>query len=342
MSVGLSWRSDWYLSQIAKTLLAEEFFRFVGCEHPTFFENMVNILGRQRNDEGIDLQSFTGKRLLEFLELSPKEYKSLFERPFLEMSGNHYQKESTAFLGTNSMSAYLKKVEEWLWKEETHFASCLNSETGRLLIEKCSRVLITEHLEHLCDSFPNLLDLGRKEDLERMYNLIVRLEVLNNKVLEAFRERFEVHIANGGQAALSNLAISDGVGSIAYVDTIFEIWHKYSEIAVQSFYKNVGFAASVERACKKFINMDAVTKDSLHDSPELLVDYADDILHNRTMTQDEVEYALNKVVCTSSYSYHALTFIDQILIDRSPLVRGRKGSCPKVLRGQVIRTSDTR
>lgn len=217
------------------------------------------------------------------------------------MYGRHYQKESTAFLAINGVSAYLKKAEEWLRNEEANFASYSNcSSTGKLLIERCGHILISEHLKQFGDIFPDLLDPGRKEDLVRMFGLLARIEGSHNNNLKTFHKTFELYVANEGLAALSNLAIADDVEPSAYVDTIFEVWHKYSEISAQCFPRNVGLVASIDRACQKFINRNAVTKDSAYNSLKLLVDYADDLLRNKTMTPEEIEEALHKVVCNSS------------------------------------------
>ncbi|KAI0755416.1 Cullin-domain-containing protein [Irpex lacteus] len=275
---------------------------------------VLRLIERQRNGETID-QGLVKKVVDSFVSLGLDEsdinkvsyeiYKEHFEQPFLEATEKYYRKESETFLAENNVQDYLKKAEERLREEEDRVERYLNTNTRKGLVSKCEHVLIREHAERMWDSFQNLLDFDKDEDLQRMYALLARIA----EGLEPLRKKFEEHVKRAGLAAVSKLVEGgngEGSGEVdpkAYVDAMLEVHHKNSETVTRSFRGEAGFVASLDKACRDFVNRNAATGTSTTKSPELLAKHADVLLRksNKVAEEEDLEGALNKVMILFKY-----------------------------------------
>lgn len=226
-------------------------------------------------------------------------YKEHFETPFIEATEQYYTKESEAFIAESSVSDYLKKAEERLREEEDRVERYLNTQTRKALISKCEHVLIRQHSELMWESFQNLLDYDKDEDLQRMYSLLSRIP----EGLEPLRKKFEEHVKKAGLAAILKLTGESGAGTEAldpkaYVDALLEVHKKNSETVQKSFRGEAGFVASLDKACREFVNRNSATGTSNARSPELLAKHADLLLrkNNKMAEEGDLEGALNRVV----------------------------------------------
>lgn len=227
-------------------------------------------------------------------------YRQHFEEPFVEATEKFYRQESEAFLVENSVADYLKKAEERLREEEDRVERYLNTNTRKILISKCEHVLIREHSELMQENFQELLDYDKDEDLQRMYALLARIP----EGLEPLRKRFEEHVKRAGLEAVAKLGEGEGetggdtLDPKAYVDALLEVHQKNSETVQKSFRGEAGFVASLDKACREFVNRNAATGISTTKSPELLAKHADALLrkNNKMAEEEDLESALNKVV----------------------------------------------
>jgi cullin 1 len=269
---------------------------------------ILRLIEAQRNGEIID-QGLVKKVVDSFVSLGLDDsdpnkacldvYKEHFENPFIEATEAFYKKESEAFLADNSVSDYLRKAEERLKEEEDRVERYLNTQTRKALISKCEHVLIREHSELMWESFQTLLDYDKDEDLQRMYSLLARIP----EGLEPLRKKFEEHVKKAGQTAVSKL-VGEAGASVetldpkAYVDALLDVHTKNSETVTRSFRGEAGFVASLDKACREFVNRNAATGLSNSKSPELLAKHADLLLrkNNKVAEEGDLEGALNRVV----------------------------------------------
>jgi len=289
------------------------FFLHVQSKHQKLAGAILRLIERQRNGEQIDqglvkkvVDSFVSLGLDEsdIMKVSHEVYREHFEQPFLEGTEKYYRQESETFLAENSVPDYLKKAEERLREEEDRVERYLNTNTRKGLITKCEHVLIREHSERMWESFQELLDYDKDEDLQRMYALLSRIP----EGLEPLRKKFEEHVKKAGQSAVAKL-VGQGadanaeVDPKAYVDALLEVHHKNAETVARSFRGEAGFVASLDKACREFVNRNAATGNSTTKSPELLAKHADALLRkNNKMAEDEdLESALNKVMVLFKY-----------------------------------------
>ncbi|OCH90897.1 Cullin-domain-containing protein [Obba rivulosa] len=291
----------------------QNFFMHVQQKHQKLAGAILRLIERQRNGETID-QGLVKKVVDSFVSLGLDEsdinkvsfevYREHFELPFLEATEKYYRQESEAFLAENSVADYLKKAEERLREEEDRVERYLNTNTRKPLIGKCEHVLIREHAERMWDSFQNLLDYDKDEDLQRMYALLARIP----EGLEPLRKKFEEHVKRAGLAAVTKLVGEDGAGAENldpknYVDALLEVHQKNSETVNRSFRGEAGFVASLDKACREFVNRNAATGTSTTKSPELLAKHADALLrkNNKMAEEEDLESALNKVMVLFKY-----------------------------------------
>ncbi|KAI0036500.1 Cullin-domain-containing protein [Vararia minispora EC-137] len=288
----------------------QNFFVHIQSKQQKLAGAILRLIEQQRNGETID-QGLVKKVVDSFVSLGIDEadinkasleiYKAHFETPFLDATEKYYKQESEAFLAENSVSDYLKKAEERLREEEDRVERYLHTTTRKLLIQKCEHVLIREHSELMWDSFQNLLDFDKDEDLQRMYALLARIP----EGLEPLRKRFEDHVKNAGLAAVAKLAESEGadVDSKAYVDALLEVHTKNSETVNRSFKGEAGFVAALDKACRDFVNRNKATGTVPTRSPELLAKHTDALLRksNKMAEDNDLEGALNRVMVLFKY-----------------------------------------
>ncbi|KAH9482249.1 Cullin-1 [Psilocybe cubensis] len=291
----------------------EYFFMPIQRDNSKLSSATLRLITQQRDGETID-QGLVKKVVDSFVSLGlditdpNKEcldvYKDQFETAFIAATEQYYKKESETFLAENSVPDYLKKAEERLREEETRVERYLHNKTRKELISKCEHVLIREHGELMWESFQNLLDFDKDEDLQRMYSLLSRIP----EGLEPLRKRFESHVKQAGLAAISKLvgadsANIDSLDPKAYVDALLEVHQKNSEIVNRSFKGEAGFAASLDKACREFVNRNDATGTSSTKSPELIAKHADLLLrkNNKMAEENDLESALNRVMILFKY-----------------------------------------
>ena len=188
----------------------------------------------------------------------------------------------------------------------TRSTSSLNANTRKVFVSKCEHVLIREHTDRMWDHFQTLLDYDKEEDLQRMYALHARIP----EGLEPLCKKFEEHVKKAGLAAVAKLVGEGGASAAAeslepkaYVDALLDVHRKNSETVNRSFRGEAGFVASLDKACREFVNKNAATGISTTKSPELLAKHADALLrkNNKLAEEGDLEGALNQVVRLSFF-----------------------------------------
>jgi len=153
------------------------------------------------------------------------------------------------------------------------------------------------------NEFQPLLDADRESDLARMYGLLMRVST----GLEPLRKKFEEHVKKAGLAAVERVLPAPGavneagkaetLDPKAYIEALLGVHSKFGEIVQGPFRSEIGFGASLDKACREFTNTNAAAKTSTK-SPELLASYCDQLLrkNNKDLDADSLEQALSQVM----------------------------------------------
>jgi cullin 1 len=271
---------------------------------------LLSLIEKERNGEQIDTSLVHGV-INAYVSLGlnkekPKEttlevYKKDFEEPFLMATELYYTAESSHFISINTVSDYMKKVEQRLEEEQRRVRTYLHPSTEAELISKCERVLIEKHRDTIWGEFQHLLEDDKIEDLTRMYNLLSRIA----RGLEPLKDILEKHIQNIGLQAIQNVATTAIDDPKLYVETILKVHRKYNELVTTAFRSDPGFVAALDKACRRFINDNQVVKlaKSTAKSPELLAKYCDMLLKKSPKNPEEQETLniLNDIMLVFKY-----------------------------------------
>lgn len=89
-----------------------------------------------------------------------------------------------------------------------------------------------------------------------MYGLVVRIP----HGLDPLKDIFEKHVLAVGTRAVHENATNALDDPRLYVETILKVHAKYNDLVAKAFKNDSGFVASLDKACRRFINENTVTK----------------------------------------------------------------------------------
>eukprot|EP01104_Vermistella_antarctica_P018565 TRINITY_DN6925_c0_g1_i1.p1 TRINITY_DN6925_c0_g1~~TRINITY_DN6925_c0_g1_i1.p1 ORF type:complete len:734 (-),score=196.01 TRINITY_DN6925_c0_g1_i1:99-2300(-) len=260
-------------------------------------DTLLDNIERERNGEVIDrrLVKSVTQMLVDVGVNSRAIYEEDFEKPFLDSSAEFYRGEAQRFIGENSCSEYLKKVEARLREEAERVLYYLDSSTGPLIRGVVERQLISDHINDLIDmensGLVSMLKDDMVSDLSRLYSLFSRVP----DALMAARESLNQYVRNTGKAIVTDTEVTKG-NSSTFVPQLLALKEKYDRILKQSFGDDKIFQECINRAFEYFINHNPRC-------PEYISLFIDDNLKRglKTATEEEVDSKLDKVMMLFRY-----------------------------------------
>ncbi|KAJ1549304.1 hypothetical protein HK405_005924, partial [Cladochytrium tenue] len=263
-------------------------------------------------------------------------YKKCFEQPFIEATEGYYKAESEKFISENSITDYMKKAEARLAEEENRIHLYLHNSTMKPLTLSCETTLIKSHTLPIQDEFQTLLDRDQIDDLKRMYSLLSRIPEGLDRLRTIFeahvRRQGLAAVEKVAEAAIAAAASGEagagdgegegeddgekpkkpapkGKGAAAtdpaaavdpkvYVEALLAVHKKYHDLVLAAFRGEAGFIASLDKACREFMNRNRVCKSGSSKSPELLARFCDSLLRKSSKVSDdrEIEEVLNNIM----------------------------------------------
>jgi len=272
---------------------------------------VLSLIEKERNGEQID-STLVGGVVGGYVALGlnkekPKEntlevYKNDFETEFLKATEQYYTAEAVHFINSNTISDYMKKVDTRLSEETKRVRLYLHVSTETELINRCERVLIQKHAETIRGEFRKLLEDDKTEDLTRMYALLSRIP----QELTPLQSVFQTHVQHIGEESIQEVSSTAVNDPKLYVETVLKVFKKFNGMVVNAFKNDPNFVSALDKACRKFVNDNAVCKASSNSSsksPELLARYSDLLLKKsaKTPEEQEMESLLNDVMVIFKY-----------------------------------------
>lgn len=228
-------------------------------------------------------------------------YKEAFEKEFLSDTEVFYSTESASIIRKNPVSEFMKKIEVWFHEEQKRAQLYLHKSTLDALVKILENVVIEKYIETFHSEFKNLLAYSKMDDLKRMFQLLSCV----SGGLEQLKVQFEDYICQQGLRAIEKYNEADTADPRAYINAILDIHQRYNAIVIAAFENEAGFSTALDKACKKFINKNAITESSgsSSKSAELLAKYCDLLLKKKPSDAEEMEIVdnLNQVMIIFKY-----------------------------------------
>ena len=226
-------------------------------------------------------------------------YREFFEKPYLDATQKFYSQESRQFLAENSVVEYMKKAEQRLDEEKERVGLFLLNEIMSPLMKTCDGALIGDHCAILRDEFQLLLDNDKVQDMARMYKLLARIP----EGLDPLRQKFEAHVLNAGLAAVVKVSSASDMEPKTFVEALLEVHTKYSDLVNTAFAGESEFVRSLDNACRKYVNNNAICKSGSAKCSELLSKHADTLLKrsSKSTEEDDMEKQLNNIMTIFKY-----------------------------------------
>ncbi|KAF6003120.1 hypothetical protein F1559_004353 [Cyanidiococcus yangmingshanensis] len=165
---------------------------------------MLDVITRSRLGERPPL-TLLRDTLNMYIELDL--YVDAFEQRFLQVSREFYTLAADRVLQTCTGRSYLQHVREWFRFEEQMASECLEVRSTRsALVTLLGEILLTGHLSEILDTtdlgFLSLLRSQRLEDLQMMYDLLVRIpegiDAMRTRLAPYVREKVRADLAREG------------------------------------------------------------------------------------------------------------------------------------------------
>eukprot|EP01104_Vermistella_antarctica_P019088 TRINITY_DN7318_c0_g1_i1.p1 TRINITY_DN7318_c0_g1~~TRINITY_DN7318_c0_g1_i1.p1 ORF type:complete len:767 (-),score=261.67 TRINITY_DN7318_c0_g1_i1:152-2452(-) len=269
---------------------------------------LLQLIEKERHGEQIDpalikgnIEAYVMLGLNKENEGNLDIYKDYFETKFLNTTELFYTQEASAFIDVNTVADYMKKVETRLAEEERRLQHYLHHSTTAELIKRCETVLVDKHKTLMQDEFQSLLNNDMVDDLGRMYSLLTRIW----GGLEPLTSTFEKHVLTVGLSSIEKVATDAIKSPDLYVEELLKTHRKYHQMVSGPFKEDKEFVCSLDKACRRFINDNAVCKAarSATKSPELLALFTDRLLRKGSKAPEEsaLEALLNDVMTIFKY-----------------------------------------
>lgn len=227
-------------------------------------------------------------------------YTNEFETHFLQATKDFYARESSSYIATHGISAFMLKAEIRLEEESVRGKKFVNLSTVPKLIKECENVLIDAHKEKMQEECEQMLQEDRQTDLTRMFHLLNRTENIKPML-----DTLEKYVTSYGLEQIKSIPEAALKEPTQYIETLLAVYLKFSGLVKTAFKGSPQFVVTVDKACRKIVNENPVNKKNSNKSPEMLAKYCDNLLKKgpgqKNMEEQELEQKITNVIYVFKY-----------------------------------------
>ncbi|KAG0177205.1 hypothetical protein DFQ28_006366 [Apophysomyces sp. BC1034] len=179
-------------------------------------------------------------------------YKALFEKPLLEDMKNYHEAELNRCSDIKDMLEYTEQARIRLLEEDFRSKVYLHTSTQELVKATLKTVYTEKYSEKLQNEFQNLLKLGKRAGLKRVYSFLSIFPEGLNPLYEVFEE----HVRSTGLRALGanpeKYKNAEMPGHV--VESFCGVYERCRDMVQRQFADDTAFTESLKRACVDFLN----------------------------------------------------------------------------------------
>ncbi|CAG8523652.1 5982_t:CDS:10 [Diversispora eburnea] len=205
-------------------------------------------------------------------------YQEEFEKPYLKMTRQYYERESAAVIANGSISQYMNKACERLNQEVARNKKYCHESSHETIIKECETQYVAAHQSRIHGEFESMISSERFGGV--------------NPLLEIF----EQYITNIGKGLIAGMGNSITKDPREYVESLMNHHIKYMNLCHKVFINDAAFVAAVDKAFRTVVN--DVNTNPVAQAPEVLARYCDVLLKRNIKggwSEQEVEDKLNRM-----------------------------------------------
>ncbi|XP_059479190.1 cullin-2 [Neocloeon triangulifer] len=223
-------------------------------------------------------------------------YEEIFEKPFLEASGDYYRKEASRMLQEYDIAEYMERVIQKLEEEIKRSNRYLYKTSFEKVRSKFEEHFVENHKDRLLSECPGMVEGERKKELGNLYILLKPLPQHMNHLINALQE----HIQKKGLESISNLG-GENIHS-QFVENMLGVHKKYRDLIREVFKDDQNYVGALDKACTLVINHKSNPRSACK-SPEMLAKHCDSLLRKtaKGISESEVEEKLGQSITIFKY-----------------------------------------
>lgn len=221
-------------------------------------------------------------------------YRNLFERRFLQETGEYYRQEASKLKSEYNCSEYMEKVIQKLCQENMRSRKFLHPSSYEKVTHETQERMVADHIQFLHAACEEMVQSERRKDLSNMY---VLLKPIRNG-LTFLIDKVENYIRRTGLEAVQDLK-GENVPCM-FVESMLEVHKKYTELIQSVFNNDQKFIQALDKACASAINSKIKGECK---SPELLAKYNDNLLKksSKGISESELDEKLDNCITVFKY-----------------------------------------
>ncbi|KAH3767832.1 cullin B [Pelomyxa schiedti] len=268
---------------------------------PRLIMQALTIIEQHRNGDAVHLASVADltRSIVHLGSVQKKQlewYQQDLEIPFVSETESYYARESSSFIDTNGVSAYLEKAESRI-HEETLRMQVLDLSSHKKLTQVVNMVLVNSHKERISNECETYLANSRISELNRVHRLLGRVDDGYSLVLQIVQK----WISSAGYEKIRALSTADQNDPQKNIEALLTVHKSACDLVRNAFFDDPNFVAALDKACHQVVN--ETPDHNRSQAPELLARYCDTLLKKSKVNLEEAQLDESVAAVISLFKY---------------------------------------